>query len=90
MHLSFQSLPLNRDSAGFLVVLFMVIRRRLWWCQKALELLHLAVCAADAVCQDSILQLLMRSNALECFACVLRPTLYNDASEDTVGKLVKS
>ena len=68
-------LKLNVDSAGFLVVLFMVIRRRNWWRQKALELMHLAVCAADAVCQDSILQLLMRSNALDCFASILRPTL---------------
>ncbi len=88
--LIFQSLTLNMDSAGFLVVLFTVIRRRLGWRQKALELLHLAVCVADAVCQDSILQLLMRSNALDCFACILRPTLYNDESEDTVGKLVTS
>lgn len=87
--LIFQSLTLNMDSAGFLVVLFMVIKR-LWWRQKALELMHLAVCVADAVCQDSILQLLMRSNALDCFACILRPTLYNDGSEDTVGKLVTS
>ncbi|KAL0041132.1 hypothetical protein WJX77_005804 [Trebouxia sp. C0004] len=69
---------------GFLVVLFAVIRRRLWWRQKALELMHLAVSAADAVCQDSMIQLLMRSNALDCFGSLLRPTLYNGEREDTV------
>lgn len=90
MHLSSKPLTLKMDSAGFLVVLFTVIRRRLWWRQKALEVMHLAVCAADAACQDSMIQLLIRSNALDCFACILRPTLYNDESEDSVGELATS
>ncbi len=78
------------DSAGFLVVLFTVIRRRLGWCQKALEVIHLAMCVADAVCQDSMIQLLIRSNAMDRFARILRPTLYNDESEDTVGEFATS